>query len=69
MGNNPLLKKPSRSNSLAGQSQVGDDASLYIAKEPAPSEADSDAQRKKLSRDLKREFDYYGGPTSQTGDS
>ena len=38
-----MPKRGSRANSIAGSIGGGDDASLYIAKEKEPSEADSDA--------------------------
>lgn len=36
---------------------ASDDASLFIAKEQVPSEADSDDQRKRLSNELRKAFD------------
>jgi hypothetical protein len=38
---------------------VSDDASLFIAKEPVLSEADSDDRRKRLSSELRKAFDQY----------
>lgn len=51
------MKRASRANSLAGSINAGEDASLFIAKEPAPSEADSGDIRKKMSNQIRKDFD------------
>jgi len=49
----------SRTNSIGAISD--DNPSLYIAKEPVLSEADSDDRRKRLSSELRKAFDHYLG--------
>lgn len=64
MGSNNLIgqmnpKNLSRSNSINGSIVDGNEASMFLAQEKAPSEVDSDAQRKKLKQSLTRAFEAY----------